>query len=823
MAITTRPEDRDKGVVFLDPALQAGPATHVMIVGVGRFQSPQVAALTSPPKSALAMADWFLGLDGPHTFVNPERPLGSLAVAISAEADDAPTRYAGADVPRAKFALVKAALSAWVDRINSNKDNLAVLYVCSHGESLGAKTGFLLEEYGTQRNDSTAGLSEVEQFARALKNALPVRQLLIFDCCRSETSLNLPLEEEFGTKLISLSKRPDDHGESRQQWILAATALNEISTGRKNMTTVFTDSLLRSLKGAAADSSNGDWRVTPADLVRTVPKFLSLHRRAHEPMQTPSGQFADPFPVCFGEEPKLVQAYLALKDENRWAGCRLTVVGATRMEFEGADPPGPERFAVAEVEERQPIEIIALDRDGLEIGKASRKPRAPAEYVIIGADDAVSVRSHVSPAAGGWSAGDGGGGGNGGGGGGGWTSGGGTAVTINSRGPMALPNAALVKLTRIDLPGPAASRPHLMNIAWPDSSDTKTFSVEPGTYRIAFETPDGRHEATVFEAEVDSVTDVDLGTVRSPQEWLRGVWAAGLVQGTGDDSVLDAQPGDVGAEFLSSANAARRLDWPLHPSSAAVAPADMSGIAMTPEPYRQDRFRGFRIDYRLPEESKYILPAWIELSHGAAHELSALPMVQDAVVSLVLDRSPPAGASATCVAVESARWTPLFGYLARRNFAAGEVVVGASRDGIRAAVQEKMGDPFAAVAAALIAVGSGRFERFGIDEQWLRNLADWFPGIPDGPIVLARHLAGRARTAAEHEQVRTLLLEGFGRGVPVFSLSLEWLEDGLSASDETDARHEDARKAARTVRRVSVRIDPSKPFTTIRLDPAGPP
>jgi hypothetical protein len=165
----------------------------------------------------------------------------------------------------------------------------------------------------------------------------------------------------------------------------------------------------------------------------------------------------------------------------------------------------------------------------------------------------------------------------------------------------------------------------------------------------------------------------------------------------------------------------------------------------------------------------------------------------------------------------------LFGYLAKRNFVGGEAVFGAAARDIREAVEEKVANPFVATAGALIAVGSGRFEHFAVQEQWLRNLSNWFPGIPDGPIILARRLGERARTRGDRKYLGSLLMEGFNRGIPAFSLSVEWLATGLAeiAEDKTEPHNEQIHQAAIVARRLVAKIDPTKPLTTIRLK--GPP
>ena len=124
MAVTTSRNDRAKGVVYLDGALAAKPSAHVMIIGAGAFASKKVATVTSPPLSALALADWFI-----DSYRNAERPLGSLSLVLSQHKDGAETEYRGANVPRARYEEAKTACNAWRKRVNSSSDNLLVLYV----------------------------------------------------------------------------------------------------------------------------------------------------------------------------------------------------------------------------------------------------------------------------------------------------------------------------------------------------------------------------------------------------------------------------------------------------------------------------------------------------------------------------------------------------------------------------------------------------------------------------------------------------------------------------------------------------------------------
>ena len=85
MTVSFDPADRARGLVYLDAALAARPATHVLVSGTGRFDR-QVGPpfVSSPTVSARRITDWFpqaVLTRGPG-FRNDSRPLGSLAASL---------------------------------------------------------------------------------------------------------------------------------------------------------------------------------------------------------------------------------------------------------------------------------------------------------------------------------------------------------------------------------------------------------------------------------------------------------------------------------------------------------------------------------------------------------------------------------------------------------------------------------------------------------------------------------------------------------------------------------------------------------------------
>src|SRR5262249_17468039 len=125
---------------------------------------------------------------------------------------------------------------------------------------------------------------------------------------------------------------------------------------------------------------------------------------------------------------------------------------------------------------------------------------------------------------------------------------------------------------------------------------------------------------------------------------------------------------------------------------------------------------------------------------------------------------------------------------ASREIAAGTKLLDSGLDEAAvAAMADKASNPLAAVAGALIAVSASNPDIEKRWDPWLENIARWFVGIPDGPILLGRRLLMRARTEQQVAEARRWLVEGFRRGVPFYSLAVDWLARGLESIPGDDA------------------------------------
>jgi hypothetical protein len=215
--------------------------------------------------------------------------------------------------------------------------------------------------------------------------------------------------------------------------------------------------------------------------------------------------------------------------------------------------------------------------------------------------------------------------------------------------------------------------------------------------------------------------------------------------------------------------------------------------------------------------------SFAEIVYGNRRELAAIPSLGGAsqyvaggwTPFLLVDRMAISSEPMTSVIVEDKNWTSLLGFLASREMLAGEVFLKRELNQTAiAAMGDKVSNPLAAVAGALIAVAASNPDIEKTWDPWLLNIANWFPFVPDGPIVLGRRLFMRARTKEQIDEARRWFMIGFERGVPFYSLTVDWLVRGLESLPGEDPALATMQRAAR---QLVGRVDPTHAFTVIRL------
>lgn len=851
---------RLRGVVQLDPAKVTVPAAHVLVIGVAAYRSGQFATvLDTATISARTVADWFLGCTDAACFTNPDCGLGSLAILLSETRDGRQSTYACGEVPRATFEETKAAVRSWLDRIESHKDNLAIVYVASHGESFLGRTAFLLEDYGMDKHDATAGMAEVELLLGSLENATPVAQLLLFDCCRNPMEAMLPWGAPVGSPLITLAKRPGDHGEDRKQWAICATSPGQYATGVKGEQTLFNRALLDALNGVAGDVSSANWPIRPGLLFDKLDRILGLHRLPLEKAQRPSGRMAGSYEISFPGERDQVPVYICVENVDDWVDTtfELSIDGVVQDIFVGRErePPFEKRLLAhgARV-------AVKAERDGEVIGSAESRLWPPALFLEI-ARQPPSVIKGALPA--GRSAFP-------------------TARIIVHLDSLAhLSRGAVVEVIRRSDPAKNPKRVVL------DDDGRKEIEVAPGDLAVTMRTPDGRGSTRDVTVAADEIVTLMFAPEPTSHQWLGVATAVGAIKPQGTDSTAsprsdgdatvedpvhpsvrqvgrstvitfgsdDADFEDDEADFDDAEPLLRPIDAILGGTrgDAGVGSQELGHRSKTPPSVIDAKVVGFvdialgvtqgsalqlatknddgrfvRLDIALDDGTagdfrRGIRPSFLSVSAAGRRELAVLPCVRPGkgenlrwAPFAVVDRQAPADRHAVAVMVEDPEWASLLGFLGARDMASAFALLddGMEQAAVHA-LEEKASNPLAAAAGALVAVSNASADVAMHWDPWLENLANRFPGLPDGAVILGRRLLSKARTEVDILAAKGWFVEAARRGVPVYSLSVDWLARGLESTAGDDADLVAVRASAR---RLANRVDSGHIFTVIRAD-----
>lgn len=795
MSLTTLPANRSEGLVWLDPALADLPATHVLIAGIGRFDSQRVPALSSPPVSARAIAGWFL--DGAcgrgQGFDNPARPLASLAMLLSEAEDKSLSEVEGGPVPRADFATLKKAVENWIRRSERNSQNTMILVLASHGVSADRRTAILCEDYGTDEFNLEAGMTETDQLVLALGQVRVAGKLVIFDCCRKETDV-LSTQQTIGLPLIGKMNRAEL---PRRPQVMHSTLLLREAFGRKDGPTLFTESLLQALNGLAANP-NENWRIGSSSLSTVTAKLLGLQKLSETEVQVPDFQLNAEFPVAMGPPTDRVALYLSIEppwSEQEWEVELVDSAGVTKT---AAAVREGERFVRLDLPARSPHTIRLLDAAGAVHGEATADLAPPVAFQPIPDPYAVVPRrtKSTTPCAEGQA-----------------------RVTVRGApgvariDPIGRPAAA-------DVPNGAPAAPQRIEIR-PDGGLN---DLSAGRHRIAISRPDGATFAVEVDLRPGEEVDLDVPGLTSPHEWMTDAVLAGVIP-------AGTQPGD---QNLGPSPVVLTVDPRTIPQVIATAThpvVSASELTISPGP-RDGRFHLFEIyDNALERyparttDDPRSQPVWISaeapLGAGPAvwREVAFVPSLgsagrwmvdargaHDPWLAQVLVDAAPGRRAHLLPYVSNRRWGSLLAFLGRRDFpnsaAALETLLGEHL--VEMALWDKIRNPLAALAAVLTAIACGPIADSGVHEEWVRNLTNWFPGLPDGAVALGRHLQREGRP----QEARQAFRDAAGRGVPVFSLAVDWLAEGLETLDPDNAAE---------TRRWSRITDPEQAFTVLKL------
>jgi hypothetical protein len=185
---------------------------------------------------------------------------------------------------------------------------------------------------------------------------------------------------------------------------------------------------------------------------------------------------------------------------------------------------------------------------------------------------------------------------------------------------------------------------------------------------------------------------------------------------------------------------------------------------------------------------------------------------REAVIEIVVQQTDNVNEFASSISVRDDRLGVFVGYLASGSLGAVREIAEDARD----LLYGKTMNPLAAVAGGYAMVGTATDDKDHEWHQWVANLAQWFPQVPDGAILRAQlHLRLR-RGPQDLVDAAQWLKEAYRRGLPYYTLGIRWLLDGLDKLGTRDPELETMRRA---VQALAWRLHPQSAFTILHVGP----
>lgn len=784
MAITTNADDRAKDLVWQDTKLIDQPGTHVLVVGVGRFaENSGLANLTSPVESAKRIAAWFLPDGG---FRNDARQLASLSMLMSEYEAGALSVVNGGSVPRATFAAMETAMTDIVARAEKNPENVLIIYIASHGLGWGDRTGIIFENYKENPKQRRHGMTDTDQLARAMRRIKLERKLVFLDCCRNEGERFEP-SEDIGLPVFD----PEGNGIiTNPALVLRSTIAGAKSYGETGGgPTVFGKALLAALGGLAAQK-NENWRVTATNMANVTRQLMKLRKRDGKPIQIPQSDITTDFPITTSAPTSTVTLFLSVNNSApAWVvRCDLPD-GETLLAEQDAEVPGHARLDLPAYTDHV---LRVTTPDGAPLAETSINLDAPVAFQSIPDPDAVKVETLNVPGEG--------------------------ETTLSITGSPQSVGAANARADRPDsdrlVSGGRDTTPVPQTFTVPILPGSAS-RVDSGRHQVSVTRMDGRVFDMAVTLKPGETVGLNVPGLRSSHEWLMPATVAGVLP-----------PGTLaGADTPGPTPVIMALS-----SKDAVALANGGTPTVTRRPKikantdgEDGRFHRFRFrdgqKRRFPKQGRTSLPraypVWFEAKAEKWREIAFVPTLGEEgwTAELLVDLAEGRKSRLVPYVVDDT-WGRLLAFLGRRDFPNTETALKQLGDvTILDAVYAKTENPLAATAGVLAAVACGPIISAGLKEQWLENLTNWFVGLPDGPVALGRHRQREGRMNEARQAYSTAL----SRGIPVFSLAVDWLAEGLESLSK---RGEDGKfdKDTEMALRWSRMVDSLQTFSVLRLE-----
>lgn len=286
--------------------------------------------LTSPPASARAFATWLL-----ETYDNPTAPLATVELLLS-DAEDQVFKNGDQDltVEAATYANVSARINDWVGR-STNSSDLLLFFFSGHGISAGAQTTLLCEDFASNKNAPLSTAIDFTKMHLGL-DRIPARlQCFFLDACRAASATVLQTYNYYGQPVIDPLAAPNP--EARVEAVFRSTLYGQLAYGRAGQVSYFTEALLRSFEGPAAnqDDDGTTWWVQTGDVLKALPHLL---RRAVAPgvKIQPAGTEIVNFPLHrLNDRPRRIPVDVVCLSKESTKAATLTCSGLEATQTRG--------------------------------------------------------------------------------------------------------------------------------------------------------------------------------------------------------------------------------------------------------------------------------------------------------------------------------------------------------------------------------------------------------------------------------------------------------------------------------------------------------
>jgi len=266
-------------LIFDDREQVDGPATHVLLVGVGELPhcganaplgtlARSIRPLSAPPCSAHALASWML--EHRERF---DRPLATVRL-LTDPVDESPHLCTPPDVEAARDAL-----KTWME--DGGEDDAMVLFWSGHGlleQNTDARL-LLCRDVGNDGHfdDYMLDLKADRRNARAYP---PKTHLWLIDACQESAAVtglaNLGGRTALRNAMTSTlaSVRGQDFG------TLFSSVDFQLARSKPGQPSYFCEALLEALRWRAnGNDGSGPWTIRTTDLVRPINDHLAEHQR----------------------------------------------------------------------------------------------------------------------------------------------------------------------------------------------------------------------------------------------------------------------------------------------------------------------------------------------------------------------------------------------------------------------------------------------------------------------------------------------------------------------------------------------------------------